>query len=442
MASRTLAWLALFALLMALALRLQNPAADLDTISREQVAYQRLRGIILERYVRDLDEKDRKRMFYGAMDGMANGLDQHSRFLPPELFEGLKTTTTGLFEGVGIEINPDESLGLVVLTPLQGTPAFKGGVLPGDKILRIDGVAVEGLSRDECSRRIRGPVGTSVRLHILHDGERNPVDITLTRAVNELKSVQAAELLPTAEPGAPKIGYVQVSQFQLKTGEDLNAALTRLEQDGMQALVLDLRQNPGGLLDAAEQVADLFLKDGEIVSVISREAENAKDGGRVTYAKAEGTHPDYPLAILMDGQSASASEVVAGALKDRGRAVLVGDKTYGKFSVQDIFRVPMGNWGESALKLTIARYKTPRSLCKDGEGLAPDHPVPFALEQQRGLLQSRLQRHLRDNDPRTQSHAREQAVTQNDAEKFDDLQLKKAVEVLTLQLQAAKSAVR
>ncbi|MGD0090387.1 MAG: S41 family peptidase [Planctomycetota bacterium] len=446
MTSRTLAWLALAALSLTLALRLSDHmrSAELDTLEREQAAYQHVRETILQHYVREVEER---KLFYAAMDGMASSLDPHSRFLPPEAYEALRTSTTGQFEGVGLELNPDVNLGLVVLTPLLGTPAFRGGVLPGDRILKIDGVPTEGLSREECSRRIRGPVDTQVRLALLHEGQTQPVEVTLTRAINEIKSVPAAELLGPdlvppalrsgrAEPAA-RIGFVELGPFQQKTGTDLKAALARLDKEGMQALVLDLRQNPGGLLEAAEQVADLFLKDGLIVSVITRAAAGGQGPANVRYASGQGKYTDCPLAVLVDSQSASASEVVAGALQDRKRAVLVGDKTYGKFSVQDIFRVPMGAWSESALKLTIAHYKTPANPCVDGHGIVPDFTVPFTQEQLRGLFRSRLARHLKDNNPRPgQPSPPATGAGEGQEEPFVDLQLKKAVEVLLTQLQA------
>jgi carboxyl-terminal processing protease len=430
MSTRTLAWLVLFALLAGLGLRLHAhlQSADADTLTRQQAAFQYLRHLIHDNYVKEVEDK---KLFYGAMNGMASTLDRHSQFLPPEDFEQLRTTTTGQFQGVGIEFNPDESLGLVVLTPLEGTPAYKGGVFPNDKVLKIDGAATETMSREEASRRIKGPVGSTVRLTLLHENESAPVEVTLARAVNEIKSLQVAELLgpPLLPEGSPKIGYVQIAHFQSKTGSDLDAALTRLESEGMKALILDLRQNPGGLLEAAEQVADLFLKDGVIVTVITRAAATEKTKGNVAYAEDQGTHPDYPIAILVDGHSASASEVVSGALKDRGRAVLVGDKTYGKFSVQDVFRVPLGNWGESALKLTIARYKTPSSPCIDGQGLEPDYPVPFTPDQQRGLQLSRIARHIKDNDPRNGNGGTKSPKSAKTFE-FNDMQLKKAIEVM------------
>ena len=452
MTSRTLACLTLSALLLALALRVNEHlrSEELDTLGREQAAYQHLREIILQHYVKPVDER---KLFYDAMDGMASGLDPHSRFLPPDLYESLQTATTGQFEGVGIELNPDENLGLVVLTPLVGTPAFRGGVFPGDKILKIDGMATAGLSREECGRRIRGPVGTQVRLTLLHEGETKPVELALTRAVNEIKSVPVAEMLgpeivPPAFPlpsregvggGAARVGLVEIAQFQSKSAADVDTALKGLEKQGMQALILDLRQNPGGLLEAAEQVADLFLKDGVIVSVLTRGAAGGEGPSRVRYAAGDGTHPDYPMAVLVDSHSASASEVVAGALKDRGRAVLVGDKTYGKFSVQDVFKIPMGNWGDSALKLTIARYKTASSPCVDGQGIVPDYPVPLTPEQQRGLFRSRLKRHLQDNNPRPGKTSPQAAGGAGEKEEpFVDLQLKKAVEALLMRLQTSK----
>jgi carboxyl-terminal processing protease len=436
MGTRTLGWLVLFGLVLALALRLhgQMQAAAQDTLAREQATYLRLREIILRKYVREVDER---KLFYSAMDGMASGLDPHSRFLPPELYDALRVSTTGRFEGVGLELNPDESLGLVVLTPLLGTPAFRSGVFPGDRIVKIDGVSAEGMNREEATRRIRGPVGTKVRLTLLRQGQTQPVEVELERAVNEIPAVPTAMLLDTSlvPAGKPAVGYVELPQFQQRSAQELSAALDRLETQGMQALIMDLRGNPGGVLDAAEQVADLFLRDGVIVSVTMREQDGGEAAARVRYAEAGGTHPDYPIVVLVDGHSASASEIVSGALKDRGRAVLVGEKTYGKFTVQDIFGVPLGNWGEGALKLTIAHYKTPAEPCVDGQGIVPDHVVPFTPDQQRGLQLARMQRHLRQNDPRQPRLKKEVASPMGS---FKDIQLQKAVEVLLQQLQAAK----
>jgi carboxyl-terminal processing protease len=431
MAARTLCWLVLFTMLGAAALRLQNVLSpgSTDALYHEQAVYQQLRGLIHERYVTEVKEPEERKLFYGAMDGMANSLDAHSRFFPPDDYSSFKTDTTGELEGVGIEIDYSEARGLYVVTPIQDTPAWRSGILPGDQILKIDGRSTKDLKHDEAMRLVRGKPGTSVTLTVLHEGEKEPVDIALTRAVIEIKSVQVAELLGTewVPEGGPRIGYVEVIKFQQRTAQDLDAALKRLEADGMEALILDLRQNRGGLLKSAEEVADLFLKDGPVVSVVTREKKE-----QVRTASGEGTHPDYPLAVLIDAQSASASEIVAGALKDRKRAVLVGDKTYGKFSVQEVIPVQLGKWGEAALKLTIAKYKTPCGACIDGQGIEPDHLVPSSVEQQRALNMDRRRRHLRDNNPRGGTPIK---LPQDDKqEPFVDAQLKKAVEVLLDQL--------
>ncbi|HEY3319536.1 MAG TPA: S41 family peptidase [Planctomycetota bacterium] len=432
MSPRTISWLVFFVLLSCIGLRVAalRPTPDTDALDRQRAAYQYVRSVIRENYVKDVDDR---KLLYGALNGMTAALDRHSQFLTPSEYEALRTSTTGQFEGVGIEFSAEDGQGIFVLTPLQDSPAYRGGVFPGDKLLKVDDTVVTGMKLDEVGRRIRGPIGSPVRLTLLHEGQTTPVEVVLTRAVNEIKSIQVAELLPASlVPDGKKIGYVQLAQFQQRTASHMDAALKVMEAQGMQALLLDLRQNPGGLLDAAEQVADLFLSDGEIVRVITRSAAQSKSKGTVATAEADGTHPDYPLAILVDGHSASASEIVSGALKDRGRAVLVGDKTYGKFSVQDVFPVPLGDWGRSALKLTIARYQTPLSPCIDGQGLVPDYLVPFTPEQQRGLQISRMQRHVHDNDPRG-----EKAPPQK-GEPFNDLQLKKAIEVLCAKLNGAK----
>ena len=274
---------------------------------------------------------------------MAATLDAHSAFLPPDQYEDLRATTDGSFEGVGIEF--DDSNGLTVLTPLQGSPAYRCGILQGDRILTIDGVSTAGLDAEAARARIRGPLGTLVHLTVVHSGQTQPVEIAVERATVELKSIPVAELLRDQwlRAGVPPLGYVQVDHFQRNTGADLGASLTRLEQQGMQGLILDLRQNPGGALDAAEDVANLFISDGLIVSLISRTAppENKNACG-------EGVHPNYPLVVLVDSRSASAAEIVAGALKDRGRAVLVGERTFGKFSVQNIIRFLLDS-GQAAL---------------------------------------------------------------------------------------------
>ena len=445
MSPRTITWLILFATLAAGCFRLGFMGREADELALEQSTYENVRALIRERYVRELNPDERQKIFYGALKGMTSSLDAHSQFLPPELYAHLSATTKGRFAGIGIEIN-SEARGLTVLTPLLDSPAWKAGVYPGDRIVKIDGQSTEGMSLEECELRIKGHPDTPIELTIDRDGVEKPFMLAMRRAVIQIKSIQAEELLgaPFVAAGGPKIGFIQISQFQKNTSDDLDAALKRLEAQGMNALILDLRQNPGGLLDEAGMVGDLFLKDGPIVTLLYRDVAKQKRIESTRNVEPGKTHPDYPVAVLVDSQSASAAEIVSGALRDRGRAVLVGDKTYGKFSVQDVIPIPVGKGdaaslaaGENtqaalnskneklaALKLTIAKYKTPKSDCIDGQGLVPEFLVPSSHAQQKELLESRYRRHLRDNDPRAKAGAAGEKDT------FNDEQLKKAVEVL------------
>jgi carboxyl-terminal processing protease len=287
------------------------------------------------------------------------------------------------------------------------------------------------MSREEATRRIKGPAGSTVALLLMHEGEQNPVEVVLRRATIQQKSVQFAEILGpeyVSDPQA-KIGYVDVEHFQEKTAGDLDAALNKLEAQGMQALILDLRQNPGGQLQVARDVVSLFLKSGLVVTVVAREETTGKDLVEELFATERGTHLNYPLAILVDSRSASASEIVSGALKDHGRAVLVGDRTYGKFCVQTVIDVDLQSWGKAGLKLTTAKYHTLKSPCIEGKGLLPDFVVPSSEEKQAALLNSREQRRLRENNPRQNGNP-----PPSSDKSFDDVQLKKAVEVITSKL--------
>jgi len=447
MAPRTLCWLLLFVLVGALALRTHAilQPADSDTLYREHATYQYLRDIIKERYVEEVDKELEEKIFFGAMEGMTSSLDPHSRFFPPKEYEQFEIQTMGQLEGIGVELDPMDARGITVLTPILNTPAWRGGILPGDVILKIDGQSTDKMTAEQARSLIKGPEGSSVTLTIQHEGESSPVEITLQRAVVDVPSVPVAEMLGTEwiADGAQKIGYVQVTGFQQKTSEDIEEALNKLEAEGMQALILDLRQNHGGLLRSAEEICDFFLKDGPIVSVIGRRGEDGRAVEQTTYAKDTGTHPNYPVVVLIDGESASASEIVSGCLKDRGRAVLVGDKSYGKFSVQEVIPVPLVKFGRAALKLTTAKYKTPVGECEDGKGIVPDYLVPSTPEQQRALKLDRFQRHLKDNNPRSErpvKNVHEVYGQKNDkgekkpVEPFVDQQLKKAVEVAILRL--------
>jgi carboxyl-terminal processing protease len=444
MAPRTLCWLVLFVLTASLSLRLQGllNRTEGDTLYREQALYSQLRGIIKERYVDEIDTDKQKKMFFAAMDGMVSALDKHTQFLPPARSEELDEYISGqLPGGVGIEL--DDSNGLRVSTPISNSPAFLAGILPGDRIVKIDGKPSDKMKGEEAKQLIRGAPGTFVTLSVLHLNQTEPVDINIKRAIIEMPSISISEFLPSIyTDDDTKIGCIKVDGFKVKTSSELETELNRMEGQGMRALILDFRGNRGGVLSEAINICDFFLKDGPMVSVINKDRENAKDNNhdttastRVYIAKAEGTHPDYPLAILVDSDSASASEVVSGSLQDRRRAVLVGERTFGKFSVQEPMHVPLGgDWGTATLKLTVARYKTPAGECKDGQGIVPDHVVPITPEQQKAVLLANRQRHLRENDPRGNTGSDKAAETALDP------QLKKAAEVLKQMLPPSRAA--
>lgn len=469
MSSRTLAWILFSAGLLALIMRVQvaTMGPEARVLVREQNTYQALRKTISDRYVDNVNEKD---LFFGAMQGMAGVLDRHTVFWTPEQYELEKTETSGHFAGIGIEIRFDDQKGMIIVTPIAGTPAFNAKLMPGDRILKIDDESVDKLTQEEASKRVRGAPGTQVQLTIARDGVEGNLSFTITRAVIKVDSVQeACVLAPPLSAAAripadaPKIGYIQVAAFQEETSQDIEKAIEQMRPLGLKALIIDLRQNRGGLLTTAVDVCDLFLNEGVIVTTRGRAAQGEEEIFSAT--KKTGAY-DFPLAVMIDSSSASASEIVAGCLHDHGRALLVGEKSYGKGSVQTIIPVEMGNLGEGALKLTTAKYYTPSNVCIDGKGIEPDFKVPFKIEQLRALLYERRRRRLAINDPRGNGAVPAEPTPASKTEKtpagpkpeektgepekpdpddevepekpkepFFDLQLEKAVEVLTKQLQ-------
>lgn len=358
----------------------------------------------------------------------------------------------------------------MVITPLAGNPAYRAGILPGDIILKVDGKSTEGLNLEEVSQLVRGILGSQVTLTVLHEGHAEPEDISILRdrikidSVLEVQNLQSpVSVAARIPPDAPKIGYVQVAGFQDNTVADLTAALEKLEADGMEGLVLDLRGNPGGLLTAAVKICDLFVDEGTIVTVRGRVARNLPLAEQVLSATSNGKARAYPIAVLINKSSASASEIVAGCLKDLNRAILVGEKSFGKGSVQTIYAVPVEQGVDGALKLTTAKYYTPSGVCIDGIGIEPNFAVPLTPEQVHQLYEKRRARHVIDNTP--EAARKENGKTANGnvsepkepqapatpagegenpkgekdeqkpAEEFYDLQIEKAVQVLTEQLQ-------
>jgi carboxyl-terminal processing protease len=422
-------YLGLIVLVLTFFFLMDNPqkdinAADIEkTFSKIKVFSEALNEI-QKKYV---EEKDSKELIYGAIRGMMNTLDPHSTFLSPEEFKELEVETSGIFSGIGIEITLKDGV-LAVVSPIEGSPADKAGLSPGDKILQIDEKTTKNMTLNEAVRLIRGQRGTKVTLLIFHEGAKEPQKYTIVREVIPIKSIKSKML----EEG---YGYVRISTFQDKTSEDFQLALKKLEsttKEGLKGLVLDLRNDPGGLLNEAVKVSDIFLESGLIVSIQGRTKElNQKFMA----------HPDkfprkYPLVVLVNEGSASASEIVAGALQDQKRAIILGTPTFGKGSVQTI--IPLED--NSGIKLTTARYYTPNGRSIQAKGITPDilikgKPLRRGEPQEKepkALREKDLERHMEEDkkgkepDPEIPQIEGKKAFGENG----DDPQLSSALQLL------------
>jgi len=312
-------------------------------------------AIIQNQYV---DETEPREVIYGAVRGMLRALDPHSSFLDPESYREMQVETSGAFGGLGIEITVRDDQ-LTVVAPIEGTPAWRAGVQPGDKIIKIEGIATKDMSLTDAVKRMRGPKGTKVTITILRADHKELLDVSVTREIIQVQSVKIQEI----EPG---LGYLRIRQFQERTARDLEAGIEKLEKSGRLAgLVLDLRNNPGGLLSSAVEVSEKFLGDGKLVVYTEGRVRN-QNMRFVAHAKHAVT--DLPLVVLVNHGSASASEIVAGAIQDHGRGVVLGQPTFGKGSVQTIIPLPDG----SGLRLTTAKYFTPKGRSIHGKGIEPD----------------------------------------------------------------------
>ncbi len=376
-----------------------------------------------------------KELVYGALKGMLSELDPHSQFMDPDTYKEMKIDTTGEFGGLGIEITKRGGF-VTIITPIYGTPAYRKGLLPGDKIVKINGELLRNPNLNDVVKKLRGEPGTDVTVMILR-GVDKIITVTITRDVIKVPSITEARIIED------NIGYIQIAQFHQLTAEDLDNRLKELESQGMDSLILDLRDNPGGLLQSAVDVADLFIPGGH--TIVSTK-------GRVPFqswkysSHNEGTHPGYPLVVLINKGSASASEIVAGAIKDLHRGYLVGEKSYGKGSVQTILTLPE----DTALRLTTAKYYTPDGKSIEEEGIEPDwvvevseedelkrrmqrfKPMEESLEKLEESKEEKIKVKTIEEDEELRKLLEESGGKKEEEEEFIDIQLQRAIDIIKI----------
>jgi len=358
-------------------------------------------GDVFERVRADYVEKPNdSKLVESAINGMLAGLDPHSSYMDPKSFRDMQVQTRGEFGGLGIEVTMEDGL-VKVVAPIDDTPAAKAGILANDIITHLNDEAVQGLTLNQAVEKMRGPVNTKIRLKIRRKGQPNPIEVTIVRDIIRVRSVRSRE-------EGDDVGYIRITQFNEQTTEGLKKLIAELNKkigiDKLKGYVLDLRNNPGGLLDQAISVSDAFLERGEIVSTRGRNAEETQRFS----ARAGDLTKGKPLIVLINGGSASASEIVAGALQDHKRATLLGTRSFGKGSVQTI--IPLGP-GNGALRLTTARYFTPAGRSIQAKGITPDievlQDVPDNLKARTDTKgEASLRGHLKaEGDEKTGSQA-------------------------------------
>ena len=397
---------------------------DVDVYSKVQPIGEVL-NTILDEYVR---KPDVDKVVEGALVGMMNSLDKHSSYISADVLKQMKDETRGEFEGIGVHIRLDDQKNILVFQPLADSPAAKAGVMAGDIIAKIDGVSTSGMALEEASKRIKGPRGEEVRLTLYRkheDGEMEMLELAIKRGPIPLESIKESRVLQNG------IGYIRISDFKNNTAADLAKHVSNLKEEGMTSLVLDLRWNPGGLLTASKEVAELFLPKNTLVTYTEGRKIGQSDMGQDMkfYTDRSPILPDkFPIVILINKATASSSEIVTGALQYWQHALVVGEETYGKGSVQTI--IPLVRPEGSALRLTTALYYTPAGVTIDGEGIKPDVEVLMEEKQQLVLLKQMFES-VKDDAKKIneQNHG---AVSGNaaDDKTIEDVQLKRAVELL------------
>lgn len=384
-------------------------AEDEEDVSpyKEMKTLARAVELIRQDYVNE-DQTSYEDLIYSALRGMLEELDPHSDFMEPKDFKSMQQDTRSEFGGLGVVVGLKNQR-LTIVAPMEGTPGFRAGLLPGDVLLEIDGKSAEKISLRDAVEMLRGEPGTTLSLAVSREGEPEPLRYEIEREVIKVPSVRGARVL---EGPGPKIGYVRVTQFSEPTGREFSRALDDLSRQGIEALVLDLRFNPGGLLGSAVEVAGEFLPSGALVAYTEGRSASAR---RRYLAPGKGRKPrEWPVAVLVNGSSASGAEIVAGALKDSGRALLVGETTFGKGSVQSVVSLPDG----SAVRLTTAEYFTPGEQPIHEHGVEPHLRATMTAEQEARLLALRRQEDLPPGSRREM------------VEELEDLPLQRAADAL------------
>lgn len=390
-----------------------------DTYEKLKV-FTEILSLIQANYVDDVNSKD---LIYGGIKGMLDSLDPHSSFMPPEAFREMQVETQGSFGGLGIEITVKDRM-LTVVAPIEGTPADRAGIHAGDRIVKIEGQLTKDMTLMDAVRQLRGPKGSKVTVTILRDGQTEPKDVTLVREVIEVKSIRSKDL-------GDGIYYVRIVSFQERTSKDLERVLEQAQKASTNAVVLDLRNDPGGLLNQAVAVSDMFLDKGQLIVYTHG---RQKDQDLRFTAEHNGGFPKLPMVVLVNGGSASASEIVAGALQDWKRAVILGTKTFGKGSVQTVIPLSDG----SGLRLTTAKYFTPKGRSIHGLGIIPDITVEQPKPEAKALTPAEQQARDQMLQGRT---PREQRIGEQEGEGIEigrrdvvdvqkDVQLQRAIEIL------------
>ena len=404
------------------------------TSAREKSTYPELRtftevlSLVESNYVNEIEGQ---KLIRGAIRGMLNTLDPHTSYMSPEFYKEMQVETSGRFGGLGIEITTRGGI-LTVVTPIEDTPAYREGVKAGDQIIEIEGKSTKKLNLQDAVRNLRGRPGTKVTITVFRKGEEQPLKFTITREIIRIKSVRSKKL-------RNGIGYVRIRSFQSTTGREVSKAVKKFEDEKLKGLVLDLRNNPGGLLSQAVSVSNLFLRSGQLIVYTKGRIENQQN--RYTSSE-DGFKSKMPVVVLVNPGSASASEIVAGAIQDLKRATIMGEKTFGKGSVQTIVPLKDG----SGLRLTTALYYTPKGRLIQGKGIEPDIIVlqPARSSRRRIIRERDLPGHLLNKDEKkgikpakpSDSVPGTAVVEGPDPGKLKDVQLERAIDYLLVNIEA------